>query len=69
MRFDPSGRQVDAIACPVGRVTSLTFGGPDLQTAFVTSMRHGAADDDRLAGVTMAIPMPVAGLPLPRFGG
>ena len=69
VRFHPSGRQIDAIACPVGRVTSLTFGGPDLRTAFVTSMRHGAADDDRLAGVTMAIPMPVAGLPLPRFGG
>lgn len=69
VRFDAEGRESDIRACPIRRVTSLTFGGPDLRTAYVTSMRFNAEPDDHRAGCTISVPMPVAGVPLPRFAG
>ncbi|MGN8552225.1 UNVERIFIED_CONTAM: SMP-30/gluconolactonase/LRE family protein [Microbacterium sp. SLM126] len=41
-RYDPSGRLAEEIVLPVRNVTSLAFGGPGLETLFVTT----AEDDD-----------------------
>jgi sugar lactone lactonase YvrE/DNA-binding IclR family transcriptional regulator len=38
-RFDPSGRPMQDLRVPVPRPTSVTFGGPDLRTLFITSAR------------------------------
>lgn len=73
VRFDPSGREVSAVALPVSRPTSVMFGGPGLRTLFVTSMRYGlsaeAARDEPQAGCIFAAELDVAGLPTARFGG
>ena len=45
-RFDPSGRQLDAITLPTPQVTSCTFGGPDRDRLYVTSARAGLRPDD-----------------------
>ncbi len=73
VRFDPSGREVAAIATPVSKPTSVTFGGPGLRTLFVTSMRYGLSDEELArepqAGCVFAVDANVAGLPATRFGG
>ena len=73
VRFDPTGREISAIKMPVSKPTSVTFGGRDLRTLFVTSMRYGLTDADlareSLAGGVFAISPGVAGLPATRFGG
>ena len=73
VRFAPDGRETAAIRVPVSRPTSVMFGGADLRTLFITSMRHGLSDAERqaepLAGATFAVNAGVAGLPEPRFAG
>ena len=73
VRFDPAGRQVSAIEVPVSKPTSVTFGGPDLRTLFITSMRYGLSDADFAeepqAGCVFATDPGVAGLPAARFSG
>jgi sugar lactone lactonase YvrE len=72
-RFDPEGALVSHVAMPVSNVTSCTFGGPDLDTLYVTTATKGLAPDQRgrepLAGGLFEISMDVAGLPAARFGG
>ena len=72
-RYAPDGRVTRVLRMPVQHVTSLTFGGPELRTLFVTSasMRtsEGARRVQPLAGHVLAFEPGVAGLPEPCFAG
>jgi sugar lactone lactonase YvrE len=73
VRYAPDGRIDRVVAMPVPRPTSVSFGGPDLATLFVTSAREGL-DAAALAraphsGAVFAFEPGVQGLPEPRFGG
>lgn len=67
-RFTPDGRLDRSLAVPVKKPTMCAFGGPRLDTLFVTSIRP---DDDHdpqsLAGGVFALDAGVQGLPEPRF--
>jgi len=67
VQLDPEGRQIRAIELPVSRPTKPAFGGPDLATLYVTSMRANT-DPARepLAGAVFAIDAGVHGHPEPR---
>ncbi len=73
IRFDPSGVVDRVVGLPVQSTTSLTFGGPNLDIAYVTSMarpHQGAHHREREAGGLFAIHgLGVRGLPEPRFNG
>ena len=73
LRFAPSGAIVATVPLPVSRPTSVVFGGSDLRTLFVTTMRDGlsaaAQDAEPAAGQVFALRPGVAGLPEPRFAG
>lgn len=46
-RFDPvSGKMLESISVPVARVTSCTFGGPGLETMYITTARKGLRDKE-----------------------
>jgi sugar lactone lactonase YvrE len=69
VRLTPDGRIDRTIALPVPRPTSCAFGGPDLDTLFVTSARR-MLDDDALAkaplsGSVFAIGGLTSGVPIP----
>lgn len=72
-RYDPDGRVMTVVPMPVRHVTSLTFGGADLQTLYVTTARARlsaealAAQPD--AGSVFAFEPGVSGLPEPEFLG
>lgn len=63
-RIDPSG-DVEMIELPVRSPTSCTFGGPDLQTLYVTSARFGMSDAELRArpheGALIATPLSTVG--------
>jgi len=67
-RFTPDGRLDRSLAVPVKKPTMCAFGGPRLDTLFVTSIRPGD-DHDRqsLAGGVFALAPGVKGLPEPLF--
>ena len=73
IRFAPDGRVDREIPLPVSRPTSCMFGGPDLQTLYVTTASDELSGDARaaqpLAGHLFAIETPVPGLPEARFAG
>lgn len=73
VRVDPRGVVVDAIALPTQRPTSAMFGGADLKTLFITSMRHGLTPEqlaaEPQAGCLFAATLPVGGIAEPRFDG
>lgn len=73
VRFAPDGTIDRIIGLPVGSATSISFGGPDLDIAFVTSMARpiaGVSPKEREAGGLFAVHgLGVRGLPEPRFGG
>ena len=46
VRFSPAGELLGTIELPVQRPTMLAFGGPDLQTAFVTSAGKNLSDEE-----------------------
>lgn len=70
-RFGAKGELLARIAVPVPAPTMLCFGGKDMRTAFVTSLREGldpavlAEHPD--AGKIFAIELGVAGVPIHRF--
>ncbi|PKA44662.1 SMP-30/gluconolactonase/LRE family protein [Rhizobium sullae] len=72
-RYDPDGKVERVINLPVPRPTSCVFGGPDMQTLFVTSarIRLSAAQlaDAPLSGSVFAIDTGIRGLQDPMFGG
>jgi len=61
-RFTPDGRLDRSIAIPTSKPAMCAFGGPGLDTLFVTSILIG---DDPLSGATFAVRPGVTGLPEP----
>lgn len=66
LRFDHVGRQTHSIDMPVRYPTKVAFGGPGLNTAYVTSMvtpdPNGRQADD---GALFAFEAPLPGYPVP----
>ena len=72
-RYAPDGRIDRVLHMPVQHVTSLTFGGPDLRTLFVTSasmrLKPEARMQQPLAGHVLALEPGVTGIAEPSFLG
>lgn len=70
-RYAPDGRLLLHVDLPCERVTKVAFGGPTLQTVFVTTARAGLSDAELahqpLAGSLFAFEAPVAGRLLPPY--
>jgi sugar lactone lactonase YvrE len=68
LRFTPQGKLDRQIAVPAVKPSMCAFGGRDLDTLFVTSIRpaSGASDDD---GCVFAVRAGVRGLPEPEYAG
>jgi L-arabinonolactonase len=73
VRFGPDGKLDRVVGLPVESTTSLIFGGPGLDVAYVTSMARpvkGVKPKEREAGALFAVHgLDVRGLPEPRFAG
>ena len=72
VRYAPDGREIMSCKLPVSRTTSLTFGGADLRTLYITSSSYRLTPEQRaaqpLAGAVFAMRTDVAGLPAALFG-
>jgi sugar lactone lactonase YvrE len=72
-RYDPNGKVERIVDLPVSRPTSCCFGGPNLQTLFITTARRRLSAEELgrqpLAGCLLAIDTEVPGLPEPEFLG
>ncbi len=69
-RFTPAGRLDRSLAVPVKKPSMCAFGGANLDTLFVTSIRPGGdLADQPLAGGVFALRPGVQGLPEPLFKG
>jgi sugar lactone lactonase YvrE len=73
MRYTPDGELDRVIEMPVRKVTSVMFGGPNLDVLYVTSMARPPLPrfpgDGVLRGSLFAIRgLGVVGVPEPRFG-
>ncbi len=70
-RFDADGRLLASYPVPLAAPTMPCFGGPDMRTLFVTSLRTGRSaellEKYPLSGVTLVGRSPVAGAPVARF--
>ncbi|TXT37465.1 MAG: SMP-30/gluconolaconase/LRE domain-containing protein [Comamonadaceae bacterium] len=68
-RFTPEGKLDMSLAVPVKKPAMCAFGGPNLDTLFVTSIRPEGIDlaDQPLAGGLFALRPGVRGLPEPEF--
>lgn len=70
-RFDPEGQKMAQIHMPVQRPTSCTFGGPDLQTLYITTASVGLSEVEIersfFSGDLFALNTDVRGLPTNRF--
>ncbi|MGO3985931.1 SMP-30/gluconolactonase/LRE family protein [Pseudomonas sp. SAS7] len=71
LRFTPEGKLDRTLPLPVKKPTMCAFGGPQLDTLFVTSIRPHGIDlsDQPLAGGVFALNPGVKGLPEPIAGG
>ena len=72
VRFSPAGELLQTVELPVQRPTMIAFGGPDLQTAFVTSAGKNLTDEERKtqphAGSIFTFRVDVPGLIQQLFG-
>ena len=70
-RYAPDGTVDRRIELPSLKVTSLMFGGPELDILFVTSMSMNGFPEDRPCdGALFAVHgLGIRGVPEPRFGG
>ncbi len=70
-RFTPQGKLDQSLAVPVKKPAMCAFGGDDMRTLFVTSIRPEGIDlsDQPLAGGVFALRPGVQGLPEPTFAG
>jgi sugar lactone lactonase YvrE len=71
-RIDPAdGRRLDIVRVPATNVTSVAFGGPDLDDLYITTARGGLSDaqlaDEPHAGDLFVTKPGVSGLPPHRF--
>ena len=73
MRLAPDSSIDRCVGLPVENTTSITFGGADLDIAYVTSMArpiNGVYPREREAGAVFAVHgLGVRGVPEPRFAG
>lgn len=73
IRFAPDGSIDRIVELPCSRVTSAVFGGPDLDTLYITTVTYGLDDAQRaeqpLAGHIFAYDPGVRGLPQGVFAG
>ncbi len=72
VRYAPDGRIDRELYMPISRPTSCIFGGPNLETLFITSCSKSIGENLRLpspAGAIFAIDVGVKGLPEPEFLG
>jgi len=67
LRLSPQGDVLDELRLPVRCPTMPCFGGPDLQTIYLTTARHGRPPaelaEQPLAGCVLALDVEVPGLP------
>jgi len=70
-RYAPDGTLDRRIQLPSMKVTSLAFGGPNLDILYVTSMNMTGFPEDRPedGGLFAITGLGVTGVPEPRFGG
>jgi sugar lactone lactonase YvrE len=72
-RWSPDGRLDRSIPLPCAHPTAPCFGGPDMRTIFVTSLRHDLPDDvlaDKpLSGGIFAVRAEVPGVPIAHYRG
>lgn len=72
-RYDPDGHCEREVRLPTQRPTSVMFGGPDLQTLYVTSMRFGLSPgqlaEQPQAGALFRLDVGVRGVAEPVFQG
>jgi sugar lactone lactonase YvrE len=72
-RWAPDGRLDRQIALPCAAPTMPCFGGPDMKTIFITSLRHKLSDGKLaakpLSGGIFALSVDVPGVPVARFKG
>lgn len=72
-RYDPAGRIERVLELPVPNVTSLTFGGPDMDLLFITSARLGLSASQiaeaPLSGGLFVVAPGARGLPECAFAG
>jgi sugar lactone lactonase YvrE len=72
-RFSPSGELIQYVDLPVTHPTMPCFGGPDLRTLYITSLREGLSADELartpLAGGLFKIEPGVAGTPTALYKG
>jgi sugar lactone lactonase YvrE len=69
-RFTPAGKLDRSLNVPVKKPTMCAFGGPNLDTLFVTSIRPGGdISDQPLAGGVFALRPGIKGLEEPAFKG
>lgn len=73
VRYAPDGGIDRIVPMPVEQPTSCAFGGPDLETLYVTSARVGLSEEQLAeqpdAGGLFAFQPGVSGLSIPRFDG
>ncbi len=67
VRVSPAGVVERVVEMPTSNVTNCAFGGPDLQTLYVTTAALDAPPGERLAGGLFSFRTEVAGLPTNRF--
>ncbi|MGJ8679461.1 SMP-30/gluconolactonase/LRE family protein [Paraglaciecola sp.] len=46
-QFNPAGKLVESLKVPVARPTSVTFGGKDLDTLFITTANYGISPENK----------------------
>jgi sugar lactone lactonase YvrE len=69
-RYDPDGNLSEVVDLPASQVSACTFGGPDLDTLFITTSRENLADDvEPQAGSVFAVQPGVRGLPVLPYAG
>lgn len=68
LRFTPAGKLDREVPLPVTKPAMCAFGGKDLDTLFVTSIRPGAGANAH-DGHVLAVRCGVQGLPEPRYAG
>ena len=65
VRYAPDGKQIQEIALPTDQTTCPAFGGPDMQTMYVTSAAVGLKGQDD-AGKTFMVETGITGQAEPR---
>jgi sugar lactone lactonase YvrE len=71
LRYAPDGRVDRVIPMPVDKPTAVAFGGPNLDTLYITTASQQMTPEELaaqpLAGALLALKPGVRGLPEPRF--